>query len=174
MLWLVGIACDPSVGVPKDHPKAATKVDDAKETKTASKLEETKTNVSGDRAGLSACLDGCSADAKLSETDRATCRLNCESANKVAPTPAADGGLEQAATCMGRCYDAPGEPKACLEGCEAAIAGVVGAPSKETLDRLGPCIGDCHKDKTLKPTDRETCRLTCVQVASVEGPGQPK
>lgn len=161
MLLLVGIACDPSVAATKDHPPAT-------------KIEEARTNVSGDRAGQAECLAGCSADAKTSETDRATCRLNCEAAHKVTKAPAADGGLEQAATCMGRCYEAPGEPKACLDGCASAVAGVVGAPAKATLDTLGGCIGECHADKTLKPTDRETCRLTCVQVASVEGPAAPK
>lgn len=177
------VACDPptgEAGKPAAAPeagKAAAKADAKAEASKAeaSKLEESKTNVTGDRKALSECLAGCDA-AKLSATDKATCRLNCESGMPAAPAvPAVDGGVGQALACVSGCYeDTKAEPKACVAGCVAAGAGVANAPAPAVLEQLGACVGECYADKTLKPTDRETCKLTCSQVAATAGPGDSK
>lgn len=172
----LGIACDPAVsstsaGAPQaasaGPSQAASKADTPP---PATKIEETKTNVTGDRRALSECLLACDEDKKLSHTDRATCRMNCDSGSKVTPSPAADGGLDQAVSCMTRCHEASADAKACVEGCTTSALTAVNAPTKATLDKLGTCLGECQADKTLKATDRETCRLTCSEVASMEGP----
>src|SRR5690606_34538754 len=69
--------------------------------KTAPRVEEVKTDASGDRHGLSSCLDACTQEG-LPATDAATCRNNCQMAFKVAPTPS-EPAFDSAAECMARC-----------------------------------------------------------------------
>jgi hypothetical protein len=149
-------ACDPAVSgrATRDAPP--------------SKLEEHRTDVSGDRSGLSACLSTCN-EGQDSQTDRATCRLNCETAFKVTPTPAVDDGVAQALRCMQGCR--PGGERtaaaagACRDACRTTAAAAPGAPSAAALERLGQCVGACADDTALSDTDRATCELTCAQDA---------
>ena len=114
-----------------------------------------------DPVGMSACLDLC-ADTKLSETDRATCRLNCESGYREAPAPAVDPAVSQATTCLGACYPAQGGPAepGCVTGCRAASRAPAAA-----LDLLETCVAGCQADAQLGVDDRATCRLQCAQSA---------
>lgn len=181
-------ACDPTAEVGKPAATAGAAADGKVEAKVeakadaprpeATKIDETKTNVTGDRKAFHDCLAGCDA-AKLSATDKATCRMNCEAAEPKAAAPAvpdADGGVGKALACVSACHDDPkaADKKACVAGCVTAGAAVANAPGQAVLEQLGVCVGECYGDKTLKPTDRETCKLTCSQVASSAGPADSK
>lgn len=85
----------------------------------------------------------------------------------------ADGGLFRASRCMSACHARGGGREACLQSCARRADRVVNAPAPSTLEQLSACLDDCYADKTLRPTDRETCKLTCEQVASLAGPGKP-
>jgi hypothetical protein len=81
-----------------------------------------------------------------------------------------DGGLLKAMRCMASCqHRGPGRDK-CLESCARRAERLFGAPATSTLEQLSACIDDCYSDKSLRRTDRETCKLTCSQVASLHGP----
>lgn len=144
----------------------------------ATKIDEAKTNVTGDRKAFHDCLAGCDAE-KSSATDKATCRMNCEAAEPKAAAPAvpdADGGVGKALACVSACHDDAkvADKKACVSGCVTAGAAVTNAPAPAVLEQLGTCVGECYADKTLKATDRETCKLTCSQVAASAGPADSK
>lgn len=143
---------------------------------TVGSVEETRTNVTGDRGGLVKCLTACDEE-KLSPTDKATCRMNCDSAHNVPATTAAagaaDGGVERAVECISKCHEGKlGD--ACVQTCKTDAGKAVNAPSAATLDQLGTCLGGCYTNKRLGDTDRETCKLNCEQIASVAGPGASK
>lgn len=116
-----------------------------------------------DPVGLSACLDLC-ADPKLSEDDRATCRLNCQAGYREAPTPAFDPEVGSAARCLGACYPAAGGAAgaACVGDCREAASAHLKA---ETIDALAMCVSTCHADTHLGEDDRATCRLQCAQAS---------
>lgn len=171
-------ACDPAAGggKPAAAPATPTKAEPepAKDgaPPAASKIEESRTNVTGDRKAFHDCLASCDAT-PASATDKATCRMNCESAEPKAAAPsvpAADGGVGKALTCVSACHEGGADAKACVAGCVTAGVGVPNAPAQAVLEQLGTCVGECYADKTLKPTDRETCKLTCSQVAASAGP----
>lgn len=88
----------------------------------------------------------------------------------------------------GRCYSDCFSEKAiatnretCKLNCEsladAAREGLAGAPSKDvlmkTLAPLNGCVNACYEDKTLSDTNRETCLLTCRDVADVAAAPPP-
>lgn len=192
LLLVTLTACDPTADAGKaaaaqgagagkveakgEAPKADAKADAP--PPEASKIDEAKTNVTGDRKAFHDCLAGCDAE-KASATDKATCRMNCEAAEPKAAAPAvpdADGGVGKALACVSACHDdaKATDKKACVGGCVSAGAAVPNAPAQAVLEQLGTCVGDCYGDKTLKPTDRETCKLTCSQVASSAGPADAK
>lgn len=155
-LLLLAVACDPA---PASAPAPAAKV------------EEHNPNPSGDRKGLSSCLDDCRAQ-KLSATDEATCRNNCEVAFKVTPTAAGEPALEAAVSCFDRCRATSADDPACVDACKQA-----GQPAEDkfpgVLDRIGACVDACHADKSLAPTDRATCLRNCSQTARFEGAPAP-
>jgi hypothetical protein len=124
---------------------------------------------------LHECLTACDT-AKMSHAERATCRMNCDPGpGGAAAGPDADGGIGQAVQCFGACQDGKaGDGKACAQACVAAGAKVANAPAQAVLEQLGACVTECHADKTLSSTDRETCKLTCSQVAATAGPGDSK
>ena len=190
LLLVTLTACDPTAdagkaaaaqasGAGKVEAKAeAPKADAKADAPPASKIDEAKTNVTGDRKAFHDCLAGCDAE-KASATDKATCRMNCEAADPKAAAPAvpdADGGVGKALACVSACHDDAKvtDKKACVGGCVSAGAAVPNAPAQAVLEQLGACVGDCYGDKTLKQTDRETCKLTCSQVASSAGPADSK
>lgn len=114
-----------------------------------------------DPVGISACLDLC-ADSKLSEDDRATCRLNCQSGYRETPTPAFAPEVGEATRCLGACYPAkhgPAEPS-CVAGCRGAAGDRL---TGDTFEALGACVSTCQADERLGEDDRATCRLQCAQ-----------
>lgn len=152
-LFVVFAACDLPPGVGGSAEKKA------------SKIEEERSNVSGDRRSLSACLDSCGAG-DLSDTDRATCRLNCETAFKSSKAEVVDDDFTKATRCMQPCRGrAAAEAKTCREACRAPAATALGAPAGPALERLDQCVEACHGDATLGDDDRATCEITCAQEA---------
>lgn len=125
--------------------------------------------------GLSDCIATCD-HGKLSRTDRATCRLNCEDAHGVqaqAPTGNEDP-VGQAMTCMRACHGpGAGDVKACTGACRTKAAGLVNAPAGPVLAELETCMAGCQTERVATETDRSTCELTCEQNARVAGPAQP-
>lgn len=120
------------------------------------KIEEVRTDVSGDRKSLAACLQSCD---DPTATDRATCRLNCETAFKVTPAAVIDDGVTAATRCLQGCRGKD-------EGdCRAGCRGAAGAPTGAAMGRLEECLGECAADKTLGEDNRATCDLTCGQEA---------
>jgi hypothetical protein len=122
------------------------------------KLEEARKDVSGDRTSLAACLQSCS-EGDATATDRATCRLNCETAFKVTPTAVVDDGVTAATRCLQGCRGKDGD------GCRAGCRGGAGAPTGAAIERLEQCVDACGADKTLSEDNRATCDLTCAQEA---------
>lgn len=114
-----------------------------------------------DPVGMSACLDLC-VDTKLSETDRATCRLGCEGNYHETPTPAFDPAVGQATTCLGACYPANGGPAepGCVTACRESSSARVPAASLAVLET---CVAGCQANAQLGVDDRATCRLQCAQ-----------
>ena len=134
-------------------------------------VHETKTNVTGDRAGLATCLETCQSP-KDSKTDRATCRLNCQTSFKVTPSPADDPALHAIAICMGQCRSQPGAPAAataCCDDCRTREGGET-PPAADVLNILDSCVASCHADASLDLDSRATCRLNCTQSAKHPGP----
>lgn len=116
-----------------------------------------------DPMGMTACLDLCD-DQKVSETDRATCRVSCESGYRGDSSPAFDPGVGQATRCLGTCYPPKSgtvEP-ACVAACHV---GAEGHLSAEVLETLEACVAGCQADARLDEDDRATCRLMCAQSA---------
>jgi hypothetical protein len=126
----------------------------------ATNVEEARTNASGDRSGLAGCLHDCS-EQKLSATDEATCRNNCEQAFKVAPS-AEEPPLDAAASCMHKCH-AGGDAAACSNTCKQTA--IKAGEAADVLDRLGACVDACEGDKGLSATDRWTCVRNCGPAA---------
>lgn len=127
-------------------------------------------------ASLSACLETCEAPGMI-ETNRATCRLNCDGSYG-AQNPVVAGGpdadaIGTAATCLGRCYGSGPTPGACAEGCKHTAAGASPAPGSDVLERLDTCVRTCHADKSVRPTNQATCVLNCGQAARVASSARP-
>jgi hypothetical protein len=123
-----------------------------------------------------------------SETDRATCRLNCDAAHGAPPTrgPASTGAapppaaspdidpVDRASDCLSRCYTGPSTSAGCATDCKTTAAAAPAAPAADVLDRLDACIRACHSTHAAKlETDRATCELNCGQEARVAGPASP-
>lgn len=141
-------------------------------------VEPTRTAGAGAGNGLVQCLTACD-EQKSSPSEKASCRMNCDSAHNVpASTVAAgtaDGGVEGAVECISKCHEAKtGDASACVQTCKSDAGKAVNAPATATLDQLGVCLGACYTNKRLNDTDRETCKLNCEQIASVAGPGDSK
>ena len=83
-----------------------------------------------------------------------------------------DGGVVKASRCMAACHNRGTGRDACLQSCARRIERVVNAPAPATLEQLSACLDDCYTDTSLRKTDRETCKLTCEQIASLSGPGK--
>lgn len=88
------------------------------------------------------------------------------------PRRESDGGLVRATRCMAACHDRGGGREGCLQSCARRAERVVNAPAISTLERLSACIDDCYSDTSLRRTDRETCKLTCSQIAALSGPDE--
>ncbi len=110
------------------------------------------------RTAVAACLDTCK-DRNLSETDQATCRLNCSTAAKVEPYPAKPPALAATANCLGACdlrSDGP-KPQACVDACRPQDM------TPAVLERLTTCVSACQNNAGSSDDDRATCRLVCAQ-----------
>ncbi|WP_267687571.1 hypothetical protein [Nannocystis sp. SCPEA4] len=128
----------------------------------APRVEVHDANPSGDRKGLSACLDDCSAQ-RLGATDAATCRNNCEVAFKVKPT-AGEPALAAAVKCLDACKQTSPGDAACVDACKQS-AQPAEAQFPGVVDRLGVCVDACHADRGLSSDDRWTCLHNCSQTA---------
>lgn len=168
----------PPASAPTGDRKVAATPGETKAVEARPAVEEVRTDVTGDRKGLVTCLSACD-EQKSSPTDKATCRMNCDSVHNLPATTvaagAADGGVEKAVACISTCHEAgTGDSAACVQACKIEAGKAVNAPAAGTLDQLGTCLGNCYGNKRLKETDRETCKLNCEQIASVAGPGDSK
>jgi hypothetical protein len=145
---------------------------------------------------LSACLARCDR-ARLSETNRATCRLDCEQdaatdpervraqireTRAAARTPevaprAASSRLNERAECEARCTSAT-DRAACERACAPAAAtkGASGGARASVTLGLGPapssflamCLRTCDQGQMKsRAHDQARCRLTCESTASV-------
>lgn len=109
-------------------------------------------------------------------TNRATCRLNCESGHGAQSPGTADGGVDpvdEAAKCFGRCYAADASADDCANSCKTMASKAPTPPTAQVLDRLGICVRTCHADRSLTPTNRATCELYCTQAAHRVRPSPP-
>jgi hypothetical protein len=126
-------------------------------------------------ASLSDCLGSCDQD-DASKTDRATCRLNCETAysgdHRVGATARTDDVLARAAECLGRCQGTS-DAHTCESACKTTAGGDPAPPATGVLDQLAGCVQACHLEKDVKPTDRATCELNCTQAARVAAEPPP-
>jgi len=162
---LLAVACDPPAPAAN---QADTKVapDGKASAAPPAAPPATPPAAPGTFATLSECIDSCG-DAKLTPTDRATCRLNCDTAFRPKlggdAAPADANPVAQAAECLGRCYAAGGTLGPCTAACKASAAGLAAPPAPELIDALDACVRTCHGDKAAQPTDRKTCELNCAQ-----------
>lgn len=173
-------ACDPTAMPAKSGEKAGATEAPKPATEAPKPVEAAKSEASAPapapaKNALNECLTACDA-AKMSHAERAKCRMDCDPGpGSAAAGPDADGGVGQAVQCFSACHDGKtADAKACAQACVTAGAKVANAPAPAVLEQLGTCVGECHADKTLSPTDRETCMLTCSQVAASAGPGDSK
>lgn len=121
--------------------------------------------------GVAGCMQACDQD-NADANDRVTCRLECEGAGEaraaaarpvVAQASAGGDAVERASSCIDGCYgDDVGDRKACVGACKQEDSDVLAV---DLLDDLGLCIGGCHTDRRLTPTNRATCELNCEAVA---------
>ncbi|MDC0674980.1 hypothetical protein [Nannocystis radixulma] len=81
-----------------------------------------------------------------------------------------DGGVVRTSRCMAACHDRGSGRDACLQTCAKRAERVSHPPATATLEQLSACLDDCYSDTTLRRTDRETCKLTCEQIATLAGP----
>jgi hypothetical protein len=185
---LAHVACDPSGepaidGAEAASTKAAAAARDVKvvgppPTSSAVGAAESRPDNGDNRGGFVNCLLACDA-AKMSHTDKAACRYNCEDVTgpppgaRAEPTAANDTDpVASVVGCMSRCSTA-GEPAdACMSGCKTAVAASPACPPAAVLDELGTCIGACHKGKHTRETNLATCELNCAETARVAGPAQ--
>lgn len=125
------------------------------------------------RATLGSCIATCDGG-KLSRTDRATCRLNCETLHGVTAQTLTgdDDPVGQATDCMRTCHVQGGDVAACTFACRDSAARLVNAPAPAVLIELEACMTDCRSERVARETDRTTCELTCAQNARVAGPAQ--
>ncbi len=180
---LLVAACDPQSQAESQGGASAAKDGPAKPDTAPAKQDldpSAKTGTAGAAAPatLSSCLEPCY-DAKLSPTDKATCRLNCDSAFRPklpGSTAAVDDRADPvnaAASCLSGCYAKEGAPDTCVAGCKASAVAAPVALAAGVLDSLATCIGTCHVDKKMIPTNRATCELNCSQAAYIAGPATP-
>lgn len=83
-----------------------------------------------------------------------------------------DGGVVKVARCMASCHNRGAGRDMCLQACARRAERIVHAPAPATLEHLSACLDDCYTDTSLRKTDRETCKLTCEQIATLAGPGK--
>ena len=99
-------------------------------------------------------------------------RAPATSGERQAARREADGGLVRATRCMAACHERGYGREGCLQSCARRAERVTGAPAVSTLEQLSGCIDDCYAERGVRRTDRETCKLTCEQVAALAGPGK--
>lgn len=114
-----------------------------------------------------ACLAACAGGAKLSETDKETCRLVCETDTALPERTVTL--LARFELCESRCEpQGKSDAATCMLNCsEAAMSSL--KFSAQARGCLGPCLEaqhDCQaKCGAESPTNAETCGLQCGQVA---------
>jgi hypothetical protein len=122
---------------------------------------------------VSRCQDSCN-NASGSETDRATCRLNCSSQSTVVGAPS------QTMVIHGNAPPPDNQRDAVIRSSGNAVQPTTPAPYQPPVDpqraqqcsataqqcantcgsQLGPCTAQCDQER-MSATDRATCKLTC-------------
>lgn len=167
---LLSVACDPKASSKSDDSPGAAKSSGALAARPEPAASGDASAPTPRFGSLSECLNSCE-QGDVIPTNRATCRLNCDTAygadarGGAAAAGAGDDTLGQAASCMGRCYATTGPQDACVSGCKSVAAGAASPPAADALDRLQACVSTCPAD--ARPTNRETCELNCAQSARV-------
>lgn len=105
---------------------------------------------------LSACLDRCDR-ARLSETNRATCRLDCEQDAATDPELIRSQIAAQTKTGAG--------PKST----PAPRPTTPATTPRPVLTGRAACKAECAADRTLSADDRATCQLECDQLEETAG-----
>jgi hypothetical protein len=106
-----------------------------------------------------------------------------EPAAAVPPAPATApvdlaGVVHDYGQCYSGCFAEPAratDKETCKLNCQASATAaretLKDAPPQDVLDKrlasLAGCVNACHDDATLSDTNRETCLLTCRDVADV-------
>lgn len=122
---------------------------------------------------LASCLNTCNAG---DETDRATCRLNCNANGQVGPAPSSyyvlDGSPPATSDADRRAAairSSPGvagtttPPPPSTPATQQKIAACAATAQQCTTScsaQLSPCTAECDQGK-MNSTDRATCKLTC-------------
>lgn len=129
------------------------------------------TPVAADPQALASCLNTCNDGP---ETDRATCRLNCNAKGQVGPAPSSYytlGGtppsdaerraavIRSSQGVAGTSAPPPPSPPATQQKI-AACAATAQQCSTTCSAQLAPCNAECDQGK-MSTTDRATCKLTC-------------
>ncbi|PCC66890.1 hypothetical protein SAMN02745121_00380 [Nannocystis exedens] len=107
---------------------------------------------------LSACLDRCNR-ARLSDTNRATCRLDCEQDAATDPELIRSQIAGKAKTGAGPKPTPSPRPTP--------------TPPTPTSTGRAACKAECAADRTLSTDDRATCQLECDQLEETAGTGRP-
>lgn len=105
---------------------------------------------------LSACLDRCDR-ARLSETNRATCRLDCEQDAATDPELIRSQIAAQTKTGTGPKPTPTPRPTTATTTPTPAVTG------------RAACKAECAADRTLSADDRATCQLECDQLEDTPG-----
>ncbi len=137
------------------------------------------------------CASSCFTASEVTQTDRATCQLNCKQVletelsknplqkSALAIVPKIDGELD---ACVAECAPnrSADDRATCMLTCTLAASerskgtklDPNAAPPKEDTckttcaARLEMCTDNCKKDKTLSTDDRATCNLQCTNTQS--------
>jgi hypothetical protein len=126
-----------------------------------------------DPAAVARCQSGCNA-AGGSETDRATCRLNCSANGTVIQNstssyvlhgkpPSGDGDRAAVIRSSGGAVNPPPAPAPTAPANQQRVAQCASQAATCTANcgtQLAPCNTGCDQAK-LSATDRATCKLTC-------------
>lgn len=178
IIALLPLACDPTAESGQGAKTSASKSSGRSVDEAAKADVEEPAKITF--RSLSECMLSCEQEHVIS-TNRATCRLNCDSAYGAPQTEIVSAGaaaeaaaadpVGRAATCMEGCYArSRGVTDVCVGACKGEVSGAPNSPGMNVLDHLGGCIAACHDDRALSMTNRATCELNCEQSARVAGP----
>lgn len=146
--------------IERRHPK---KKEDGGVTGASGASTGAGTAVAGSGGGRAACKARCDADRSLSVDDRATCKLECDFDDD----PGSGAGSDPVASGTGEPL-LPRAPMPPGAGWPATPVPPVAGGTVAPMGFLPMCLQTCRRGPVrLRPTDIETCRLTCENAASL-------